>query len=83
VCAELGQNWAVAGARKGKRKRPAGLDWMRAEKEERERERERERVLFFFKNFLFKFIFQTFKQNPCIRNMMHKHLLILNYFSDV
>jgi hypothetical protein len=44
-----------------------------------------------FSLFLFKFFsnsfFQTFKlqtnRNPCIRDMMHKHLLLLDYFSDV
>jgi hypothetical protein len=66
VCAELGQNWAVAGARKGKRKRPAGLDWMRAEKEERERERERERVFF-------KFSFQIHFSNIQTKSMHSKH----------
>jgi hypothetical protein len=46
------------------------------------REKREERFSFFF-----KFIFQTFKlqsnKNPCNRIMMHKHLLFLNYFSDV
>jgi hypothetical protein len=52
----------------------------------KEREERGKGFSFSFK-FLFKFIFQTFKlqsnRNPCIRIMMHKHLLFLNYFSDV
>jgi hypothetical protein len=56
-------------------------------KREGEGEGGRKGFLFFLLKFLFKFIFQTFKlqsnKNPCIRIMMHKHLLFLNYFSDV
>jgi hypothetical protein len=56
-------------------------------RKEKEREREREKGF----PFSFKFSFQihfsniqtSIKQNPCIRIMMHKHLLFLNYFSDV
>jgi hypothetical protein len=48
------------GARKRKRKRPAGLDWMRAKKMKGEGERGEEGFAFFKKN-SFKFIFQTFK----------------------
>jgi hypothetical protein len=52
----------------------------------KEREERGKGFSFSFK-FLFKFIFQTFKlqtnRNPCIRIMMHKHLLFLNYFSNV
>jgi hypothetical protein len=63
---ELGPTWAVLLARLRKRKRPAGLGWLRAKREEREREmgrlwireRREERFSFFF---LFNFIFQTFK----------------------
>jgi hypothetical protein len=70
-----------------KKKRPAGLGWLRAKSEGRERER----VRVFSFSFSFKFPFQihfsnlqtSIKQNPCIRIMMHKHLLFLNYFSDV
>jgi hypothetical protein len=83
---------------RGEEKEEEGLlawEWLRAKREEREREmgrlekRKREGegegkgFSFFLLNFLFKFVFQTFKQNPCIRIMMHKHLLFLNYFSDV
>jgi hypothetical protein len=56
------------------------------EKKGREREGEGKKVLFFFK-FSFQIHFSniqtSIKQNPCIRIMMHKHLLFLNYFSDV
>jgi hypothetical protein len=87
---ELGR-WAVAGARKGNRKRTAGLYWMRAERiEERGREREGEErifLFFFFLNFSFQIHFSniqtSIKQNPCIRIMMHKHLLFLIYFNDI
>jgi hypothetical protein len=52
-----------------------------------EKREERGKGFSFSFKFLFKFIFQTFKlqsnRNPCIRIMMHKHLLFLNYFSDV
>jgi hypothetical protein len=78
-------NWAAcARARKRKGLRaeagPAG-------RKEKEKEREREKGF----SFSFKFSFQihfsniqtSIKQNPCIRIMMHKHLLFLNYFSDV
>jgi hypothetical protein len=66
-----------------KKKRPAGLGWLRAKIEERERERERRRKGF---PFSFKISFQihfsniqtSIKENPCIRIMMHKHLLFLN-----
>jgi hypothetical protein len=71
---EAGPAWAD-GARAGKKKKAAGLGWMRAErnagpagKEKRGRGREKDFSLFF--KFLFKFIFQTFKlqsnRNPCI-----------------
>jgi hypothetical protein len=50
-------------------------------------EREKRGFSFFFS---FKFFFQihfsniqTSIKNPCIQIMMHKHLLFLNYFSDV
>jgi hypothetical protein len=92
--AELGQ---LGPAYACGRKRPTAWDCSRAERKRkgrgkrngpaREKEREeREKVFSFFK-ILFKFVFQTFKfqsnRNPCIRIMMHKHLLFLNYFSDV
>jgi hypothetical protein len=81
------------------RKRPTAWDGSRAERKrkgrgkrngpagEKERE-EREKVFpFFLFIFFFKFVFQTLKlqsnRNPCIRDMMHKHLLFLDYFSDV
>jgi hypothetical protein len=87
--AELGQ----LGRRAREERKRKGL-WpgcLRAEVgpagEMRERERGRKGIPFSFLKFLFKFIFQTFKlqsnKNPCIRIMMHKHLLFLNYFSDV
>jgi hypothetical protein len=82
---ELGR-WAVAGAKEKERKacRPGNL---RAGLEERERERERGKgFVFFLKKFFqihFSNIQTPIKQNPCIRIMMHKHLLSLNYFSDV
>jgi hypothetical protein len=82
------RSWAGwAGLFAGKEEKASGLKWLRAkEVEERERERER-RVLSFFSQISFKFNFQTFKlqsnKNPCIQIMMHKHLLSLNYFSDV
>jgi hypothetical protein len=94
--AELGRRGKQAGplgpsARTGK-KRPLALGCLRAEAgpaREKEKEREREREKGF--PFSFKFSFQihfsniqtSIKQNPCIRIMMHKHLLFLNYFSDV
>jgi hypothetical protein len=55
-------------------------------RKEKEREREREKDFLFFKiSFQIHFLnIQTsIKQNPCIRIMMHKHLLFLNYFGDV
>jgi hypothetical protein len=77
-------DWANLGRCARVRKRKAsGLEWLRAEIEERERDIERgKRVL----PFSFKFSFQihfsniqtSIKQNPCIRIMMHKHLLFLN-----
>jgi hypothetical protein len=83
-------SWAAGPLRaQGKKERKACRPGnLRAGLEEREREREgEERVLSFFKKISFKFIFQTFKlqsnKNPCIQIMMHKHLLSLNYFSDV
>jgi hypothetical protein len=82
---ELGR-WAVEGAReKGRKACRPGI--LRAGLEEKGERGGEGRVLFcfFFKSF--KFIFQTFKlqsnKNPCIQIMMHKHLLSLNYFSDV
>jgi hypothetical protein len=79
--------WAGwAGLLAGKKKKgPVGQKRAEMKKGgEREGEGE-ERVLFFLNSF--KFIFQTFKlqsnKNPCIQIMMHKHLLSLNYFSDV
>jgi hypothetical protein len=82
----IGPTWAVA--RAGRRKRKGLPAWAGCgPKVKGERDRERERVL----PFSFKFSFQirfsniqtSIKQNPCIRIMMHKHLLFLNYFSDV
>jgi hypothetical protein len=97
--AVLGRRGRVAGplgpsARAREKEKAAGLGCLRAEgmlgrreKRKREGEREGKGFLFFLLKFLFKFIFQTFKlqsnKNPCIRIMMHKHLLFLNYFSDV
>jgi hypothetical protein len=78
------------GEEKEKKERPLAWDAcgpkeMLGQRERKEREREEKRISFF--KFLFKFIFQTFKlqsnKNPCIRIMMHKHLLFLKYFSDV
>jgi hypothetical protein len=49
-------------------------------------EREGKGFALFFKIFFqihFSNIQTPIKQNPCIRIMMHKHLLFLNYFSDV
>jgi hypothetical protein len=65
-----------------KKKRPASLGWLRAKSEGRERGRGEEKGF----PFSFKFSFQihfsniqtSIKQNPCIRIMMHKHLLFLN-----
>jgi hypothetical protein len=58
----------------------------RLEKIGERRGRKEKKKVFFFKT-LFKIVFQTFKlqsnRNPCIRIMMHKHLLFLNYFSDI
>jgi hypothetical protein len=52
-----------------------------------ERERGEEGFAFFLKKNFFQIHFSNIqtpiKQNPCIRIMMHKHLLFLNYFSDV
>jgi hypothetical protein len=59
----------------------------RREKRKREGEGEGKGISFFKKKFFSNSFFQTFKlqsnKNPCIRIMMHKHLLFLNYFSDV
>jgi hypothetical protein len=74
-----------------KKKRPLALGscglkgcWAGGRKE---KEREREKEFPFSFKISFQFIFQTFKlqsnKNPCIRIMMHKHSLFLNYFSDV
>jgi hypothetical protein len=86
----LGRCGLTARARGKKRKRPLarGVGGLKEGAGRLERkERERERVFSFSFKFLFKFIFQTFKlqsnRNPCIRIMMHKHLLSLNYFGDV
>jgi hypothetical protein len=87
---EVGPLGPSARARKEKEK-ASGLGCLRAEigpaGEMRERERGRKGFPFSFSKFRFKYIFQTFKlqtnKNPCIRIMMHKHLLFLNYFSDV
>jgi hypothetical protein len=37
----------------------------------------------FFSNSFFKLSILQSNRNPCIRIMMHKHLLFLNYFSDI
>jgi hypothetical protein len=86
---ELGQMGRCGRKRKKERKayRPGNLRAELEEEGEREREGE-ERVSFFF--FLLNF-FQIYfsntqtpiKQNPCIRIMMHKHLLFLIYFNDI
>jgi hypothetical protein len=65
VCG-AGPNWAVAGARKGKRKRPAGLEWMRAER--RKGEREGKGFVFFF-----NFLFQIHFSNIQTKSMHSKH----------
>jgi hypothetical protein len=83
--------WAAAGWKR----RPAAWE-LRGLKKERgkgigpagKKGREgKERFFSFSFKFLFKFVFQTFKlqsnRNPCIRIMMHIHLLFLDYFSDV
>jgi hypothetical protein len=73
-----------------------GLDWLRGVKEERERETKRwvdwaagkkgrgGKGNGFFVKLFFKFIFQSFKihsnRKPCIRIMMHNHLLSLILF---
>jgi gluconate kinase len=69
-----------------RQKKEEGLlawEWLRAKRiEEWERERERRRGFFLKKNFFqthFSNIQTPIKQNPCIRIMMHKHLLFLNY----
>jgi hypothetical protein len=82
---EVGPPWAVAGARRRKGKRPAGPVWMRAKSEGRGGVRGRGFCLFLKKilSNSFSNIQTPIKQNPCIRIMMHKHLLFLNYFSDV
>jgi hypothetical protein len=84
---ELGQRGPQAHARG----EAAGLEASRAKRREvlgRLRRKKRgEGEGFPFLKILFNFIFQTFKlqsnKNPCIRIMMHKHLLFLNYFSDI
>jgi hypothetical protein len=72
--------WMVHGPKEKERERKKR--WAGCGKERKERGEE-----FSFFKFLFKFIFQTFKlqtnRNPCIRIMMRKHLLFLNYFNDV
>jgi hypothetical protein len=85
----LGQLGPSARARKEKEK-ASGLGCLRAEfgpaREMRERERGRKGFPFSFKisfQIHFSNIQTSIKQNPCIRIMMHKHLLFLNYYSDV
>jgi hypothetical protein len=95
--ARLGQLGRCARGKEKKRKGPAGLGWLRAKKRRKgerdgpageKKERGRGKRVF---PFSFKFSFQihfsniqtSIKQNPCIRIMMHKHLLFLNHFSDV
>jgi hypothetical protein len=86
---QAGPLWADCAREERKRPLAQGIRGLeegvgRLERKERERE---EVFLFFFKQILFKFVFQTFKlqtiRNPCIRIMMHKHLLFLDYFGDV
>jgi hypothetical protein len=58
----------------------------RREKRKREGEGEGKGFPFSFKisfQIHFSNIQSSIKQNPCIQIMMHKHLLFLNYFSDV
>jgi hypothetical protein len=77
----IGPTWAVA--RAGEKERPLAWNGCGPKIEERERERERRRKGF---PFSFKISFQihfsniqtSIKENPCIRIMMHKHLLFLN-----
>jgi hypothetical protein len=84
----LGQLGPAYSRGEGKKEKACWPGWLRAEIEERERERGRGKGVL---PFSFKFSFQihfsnirtSIKQNPCIRIMMHKHLLFLNYFSNV
>jgi hypothetical protein len=74
-------------------KEACGLGSLRAERERGKgngpagKKGERGKEGFFLLNSFQIRFFQTFKlqssRNPCIRIMMHKHLLFLNYFSDV
>jgi hypothetical protein len=87
------RGWATGPTRAREKKRKGlwpgclGAEGLLGWREKRKKEREREKGL----PFSFKFSFQihfsniqtSIKQNPCIRIMMHKHLLFLNYFSDV
>jgi hypothetical protein len=83
---ELGQRGPLARARgEAEEKREGEKNWAGWKRRERG---EGVKAFSFFKKNLFKFVFfQTFKlqsnRNPCIRIMMHKHLLFLNYFSDI
>jgi hypothetical protein len=75
-------NWAGARARE----KEEGLRPARLRAERGERERERKGLSLFFSNFFqihFSNIQTPNKRKPCIQIMMHKHLLSLNYFSDV
>jgi hypothetical protein len=60
----------------GEKEREGWVGWAARKRGEGEREK-----VFLFKKILFKFIFQTFKlhsnKKPCIRIIMHKHLLFL------
>jgi hypothetical protein len=83
-------SWASVGRKRALGERPTAWEPSRAEREglgRLWREERGEGEGFLFLKILFKFVFQTFKlqpnRNPCIRIMMHKHLLFLNYFSDV
>jgi hypothetical protein len=91
---EAGPAWAGLRAREKTGRRPGIVHGLKEKEKERrgkrdgsaggkEREERGEEFSFSFK-FLFKFIFQTFKlqsnRNPCIRIMMHKHLLFSRLF---
>jgi hypothetical protein len=89
---EAGPAWADS-ARAGKRQADglgvlAGRKrcWASGERKS-EGEGEGKGFPFFLLNFFSNSFFQTFKlrsnKNSCIRIMMLKHLLFLNYFSDV
>jgi hypothetical protein len=82
------RSWAGwAGLFAGKRRKGLRPEMVAGQRSRRKGGREREGFCPFFLNF-FQIHFSNIQnsnqtKNPCIQIMMHKHLLSLNYFSDV